>query len=90
MATPSTRLSEREQRKRLKRGWQQLERETTSAEAAETETVLGPALPPYLLERGMLVGDEPSAAVRAAGAMAEVPTYVDLDALHKQWRCNKQ
>ena len=68
----------------------QLERETTSAEAAETETVLGPALPPYLLERGMLVGDEPSAAVRAAGAMAEVPTYVDLDALHKQWRCNKQ
>jgi hypothetical protein len=62
LADPRNRgRGEREQRKRLKRGWQQLERETTSTEAAETETVLGPALPPYLLERGMLVGDEPSA-----------------------------
>ena len=49
LANPCNRgRGEREQRKRLKRGWQQLERETTSAEAAETETVLGPALPPYL------------------------------------------
>ena len=51
LADPRNRSrGEREQRKRLKRGWQQLERETTSAEAAETETVLGPALPPYLLD----------------------------------------
>jgi len=60
---------EREQKRRLKANWQLLEREAAAAEPELATT--GPAVPPYLLERG-----DPGLP-----APIDVPTRIDLDAL---------
>ena len=64
---------EREQKRRLKANWQALER-VAAAQPAEPEPT-GPAVPPYLLERGMV---QP--------VSSNVPTYIDVKALRARVR----
>ena len=64
---------EREQKRRLKANWQALER-VAAAQPAEPEPT-GPAVPPYLLERGMV---QP--------VSSNVPTYIDVKALRARFR----
>ena len=64
---------EREQKRRLKANWQALER-VAAAQPAEPEPT-GPAVPPYLLERGMV---QP--------VSSNVPTYIDVKALRARLR----
>jgi hypothetical protein len=68
---------EKAQRKRLKRGWQHLERERLWQQPAAEEqpTASGPALPHYLLERG----EWAQSAERPAWLLVEQPVAADSD-----------
>ena len=65
---------ERQKKRRLKANWQLLERAEGEAELAAQPST-GPAVPPYLLERGE----------RTCSAQRDAPSYVDVAALRARW-----